>query len=1435
MSLNRGQSYFSPCIVGLLAIFAPLLTQAQNSLVDFSNDVLGTNRFVLGVDGQPLKGTQWQAQLFNDTSAGLQVVPGSGSGFFSSAGVWDGGVRTLLGVLPGQDVQLEVRVWDHSLFSGYGEAIAAGGVTGSSGLFTWSMGTSVPLIGSDVWLKTLPVIQMVDQPNPPPLIVSVNYLSPSEGESVLLTPLVVGGKEPLKFLWQLPEGIQVTNRNLTFGGPTLRPGLVDLNLTVIDADGKSTLPFGFQIEVANEAPEIRSAIAKGAKEGERVSVLGLADYAWPSNAVRARWTLADGRTVEGLNASLPLLPPGSHSVKFQVSELGLTSLYNNLDSIGSPMDYHIPLEETGDEIIFTQTNQVVHEVSFVYFADLSAMTAAERLAAGGTLKIYRNDGPAYPGIQSKMPGTLLYESPRFGINSGQFLQRFSEVNIPTSDRLTWTVVWTNLTQSAGRNAGLVVGDTKANPASSNVGKSWNDFWVRSDTRWELFHLGDYHPVANFASHATAIGTSTVNVSPSVSVIFVVTNVPPSFTSVATPKSIVAAQLGSFQAVATDPGTGELIYRWAFGDGEIGVGHELKHAFASAGSYNGTVTVTDGFGGETRQNFIVEVTGVRRPLSFLTTPPIEGVQDKEYRGTVTVSPAASGQVITLQPVTLPSWLTWTVVSSTEGRLEGRPSNVNVGSHPVTIEAREGLTTNRLAFIIVVENVNDAPTLVAPATLQVVTRQGVSDIPLILSDPDNDADLELTVASGDPSLLPLDRLLLGGSGLNRTLSILPSGSASAGVVSVRLTVSDGVLQSEKVVQVTLVNPIDFAVTTAVRPGGSVSLSPLSPRYEEGFRLLATAKPQAGWELRQWTGLPEGPIAADDLEWVFAVSADTVLAAEFVDIASPVVTWISPAPGLVGSDLVTLEGQITDNDRVDWAQLHRPGVDPVNLSLKADGRYTLEGVRMAPGENPMSVVAQDFAGNKATNAVVLIIESGSILVVGSGADTREGQWVVFPVQLQNRVPLSGLSFNLHFEDYKDFLGNPEFEVSGLLPGALVTLNTNVPGVVRITIATLGESISVGQHPVGSLRLRVRSLLSSIGLTAYLDPELLEVSNELGDSVIGVSGISGKARLLPRRLVADLNGNNRLDIGDASLLQRLLVGLDTRRSWDAALNDLNRNGAIDSGDVVRLLRVVVGQDDQPLPRTQGEIWPAFSESRRSKMSAKNLQSHQWLELTPGVLAAPRGGLFEVQVRVREVPTQLRGLSFELAWPAQWMALQTTGGYSAGPALPSGLAPYWSAQSSSGFVRFALSSETNIVLKTGVLATFKFRVGSTVPAEWQGAFGLRNVESTADGYALDATRVTPTEVALAAEVLEPKLRRLRLERDGGIQFEVLATSGATLVIEGSDDLNTLPSHWTPLTTRIHDQKPLFLPPSVTGALRTPQRFYRLRTTTPALLTPRTR
>jgi hypothetical protein len=59
---------------------------------------------------------------------------------------------------------------------------------------------------------------------------------------------------------------------------------------------------------------------------------------------------------------------------------------------------------------------------------------------------------------------------------------------------------------------------------------------------------------------------------------------------------------------------------------------------------------------------------------------------------------------------------------------------------------------------------------------------------------------------------------------------------------------------------------------------------------------------------------------------------------------------------------------------------------------------------------------------------------------------------------------------------------------------------------------------------------------------------------------------------LKGDMNRNGQLDTGDATLILRKVVGLESTSPEDILIGDMNGNSFLDSGDATIILRKVVG-----------------------------------------------------------------------------------------------------------------------------------------------------------------------------------------------------------------------------------------------------------------------
>lgn len=155
--------------------------------------------------------------------------------------------------------------------------------------------------------------------------------------------------------------------------------------------------------------------------------------------------------------------------------------------------YYTP-SEYGDEIVLGGGGRILTEFKFEYFSNYN-------FAQGITFNLYDQSGPTVSGAKS--PGSLLY-STKLDLYDGGGLVSLSFPEDPANtvaDRLTWTVKFSGA--GFGNNkAGLIVPN-----ATPSVGKSGNDFWVRTgagQADWALQNFGPGGPTANFVATVSAV-------------------------------------------------------------------------------------------------------------------------------------------------------------------------------------------------------------------------------------------------------------------------------------------------------------------------------------------------------------------------------------------------------------------------------------------------------------------------------------------------------------------------------------------------------------------------------------------------------------------------------------------------------------------------------------------------------------------------------------------------------------------------------------------------------------------------------------------------------------------------------------------------------------------------------------------------------------------
>jgi hypothetical protein len=166
--------------LNVLASFGQGQVNFNNTTTTFA-DSATVDRFVYNVGGTTrLVGQNYAAALYWGTSAdsvnNLAVLNATDTsltaarGLFrvattSNPGTWAGGARTLLGTTLGQQVFLQVRVWDVVQFASYDLAKAGGGITGQSAAFAHTLSSSPTPPPSDLVMNGLRSFALVPEPS----------------------------------------------------------------------------------------------------------------------------------------------------------------------------------------------------------------------------------------------------------------------------------------------------------------------------------------------------------------------------------------------------------------------------------------------------------------------------------------------------------------------------------------------------------------------------------------------------------------------------------------------------------------------------------------------------------------------------------------------------------------------------------------------------------------------------------------------------------------------------------------------------------------------------------------------------------------------------------------------------------------------------------------------------------------------------------------------------------------------------------------------------------------------------------------------------------------------------------------------------------------------------------------------------------------------
>ncbi|MBL9166325.1 MAG: tandem-95 repeat protein, partial [Verrucomicrobiales bacterium] len=249
--------------------------------------------------------------------------------------------------------------------------------------------------------------------------------------------------------------------------------------------------------------------------------------------------------------------------------------------------------------------------------------------------------------------------------------------------------------------------------------------------------------------------------------------------------------------ATSSNTGLLpVNRIEFGGSGASRTVRVDPVANQSGTAQVTVTVRDANGGSASTSFTLTVTPVN-DLPTISTIGSQSVDEGETVGPIpfsvgdveTSASALTVRATTSNPGLVPVSRITIVGSGADRTVTVVPLPTRSGTVQVTLtvtDANSGVAST--TFAVVVDEVNDLPTITSVATQSVDEDGTVGPIPFTVGDIETAASaLTVRATTSNVNLVPVSRIVITGSGSDRTVTITPTAN-QFGTADVTLTVTD-----------------------------------------------------------------------------------------------------------------------------------------------------------------------------------------------------------------------------------------------------------------------------------------------------------------------------------------------------------------------------------------------------------------------------------------------------------------------------------------------------------------------------------------------------------------------------------------------------------------------------------------------------------------------
>ena len=466
---------------------------------------------------------------------------------------------------------------------------------------------------------------------------------------------------------------------------------------------------------------------------------------------------------------------------------------------------------------------------------------------------------------------------------------------------------------------------------------------------------------------------------------------------------------------------------------------------------------------------------------------------------------------------------------------------------------------------------------------------------------------------------------------------------------------------------------------------------------------------------------------------------------------------------------------------------------------------------------VVVSNSGGAVTSTVATVTVMVDRTLALSAVADANEGDLVSVPLTLASSGEVGGIDFLISFD--ANALAMPDIAWDSSLDTALKDFSSPRRGQLRGVIALPATAIPAGTQTLATIQFRARTVIQT-NVHVSLAFSLSDMSDPSGNPIVGGTEVVGTELNIHDvgYLAGDNNANQQLDIGDASLLLRLIAQLDPTRYWDVPANDFNLNQHLDSGDVIKMLRVIAGMDPMPNlpPPTGSSNKVAGVQSPKSALPGPELAS-----LSPALFQGSNGQLVTVQLRLDNVRTLISGASFTLNYPVEALRLRNAQSYRVGPTVPGGTLAVWNLApdqtnyvTQNGHITLALSGSTPWNASNSVLAEFTFEVQPGASTGYLWPLTVNALQITGDGFNT-RTLLPPGAALIGRPPVSGRMLRLSVVPGGDASFQFSGDVGANYRLEYSDDL----VHWNLLREVLNHTGPIQIDDP--GAGSRPQRFYR--------------